>query len=150
MWQIAWLLTFVPDWIYHAILILGVVGYLASKFLKIIPVVSHYSSAISITSVILIVIGVWFNGSMHSDNKWRAKVAELQAQVAIAELKAEQANATIEIQYVDRVRVVREKEYVIQSEIREYSGDLDSNCVISPLAIEILNRAATPPTSEKK
>jgi len=150
MWQIVWMLTFVPDWIYHAILIVGVVGILAGKFLRFIPVVSAYSPAIRITSMILFVVGVWFNGSIYSDNKWRAKVADLEAQVAMAEQQASEANAQIEIQYVDRIRVVREKEYIIQSEIREYSGDLDANCIVSPRAREILNRAAEPPKETVK
>jgi hypothetical protein len=150
MWQIVWMLTFVPDWIYHAILIVGVVGILAGKFLRFIPVVSAYSPAIRITSMILFVVGVWFNGSIYSDNKWRAKVADLESQVAMAEQQASEANAQIEIQYVDRIRVVREKEYIIQSEIREYSGDLDANCIVSPRAREILNRAAEPPKETVK
>ena len=150
MWQIAWLLTFVPDWIYHAVLIVGVVGILAGKFLRFIPVVSAYSPAIRITSMILFVIGVWFNGSIYSDKKWEAKIADLEAQVAEAEKRADEANSKIEIQYVDRVRVVKEKEYIIQSQIREYSGDLDSTCVISHKAREILNNAAETPEEKKQ
>lgn len=149
MWQILWMLSIVPDWIYTAILILGVAGILVSKFLRFIPVVSAYGPAIRIISMILFVVGVWFNGSITSDNKWRAKVADLEARVAEAERRADEANSKIEIQYVDRVRVVKEKEYIIQSQIREYSGDLDANCVVSPRARDILNQAAKPPAKEK-
>ena len=142
MWQILWMLTFVPDWIYQAILILGVLAVFAAYFLKFIPVVSAYSRALKITGIILTLIGVWFNGQMSADAKWRAKVADFEVRVAESERQAAEATGRIETVYVDRVQVVRDTQYIIQGQIREYSADLDANCQISPRAVEILNEAA--------
>jgi hypothetical protein len=142
MWQILWMLTFVPDWIYKAILVLGVFAVFAAYFLKIIPVVSAYSKGLKVTGIILIVIGVWFNGQMTADAKWRARVADLQNRIAQAEQQAAETSAQIETVYVDRVQVVRDTQYIIQGQIRESSVDLDATCQISPRAVEILNQAA--------
>jgi Zn-dependent protease with chaperone function len=142
MWQILWMLTFVPDWIYQAILILGVLAVFAAYFLKFIPVVSAYSRALKITGIILTLIGVWFNGQMSADAKWRAKVADFEVRIAESERQAAEATGRIETVYVDRVQVVRDTQYIIQGQIREYSADLDANCQISPRAVEILNEAA--------
>jgi hypothetical protein len=142
MWQILWMLTFVPDWIYKAILVLGVFAVFAAYFLKIIPVVSAYSKGLKVTGIILIIIGVWFNGQLSADAKWKARVADLQNRIAQAEQQAAETSAQIETVYVDRVQVVRDTQYIIQGQIRESSVDLDATCQISPRAVEILNQAA--------
>jgi len=145
MWQLLWKLTAVPDWIYHAILITGVIGLVAGRFLQFAPVTAVYAPVVRTVSAVLVVAGIWFNGFITSDAKWQERVADLESKIAESEQRAADANAEIEIQYVDRVKVVKEKEYIIQSEIREYSGDIDANCVVSPKAREILNQAAQSP-----
>jgi len=90
----------------------------------------------------LTLIGVWFNGQMSADAKWRAKVADFEVRIAESERQAAEATGRIETVYVDRVQVVRDTQYIIQGQIREYSADLDANCQISPRAVEILNEAA--------
>lgn len=142
MWQILWMLTFVPDWIYKAILYLGVFAVFAAYFLKVIPVVSAYSKGLKVTGIILIVVGVWFNGQLSADAKWKARVADLQDRIAQAEQQAAEASAQIETVYVDRVKVVKDTQYIIQGQIREFSVDLDATCQLSPRAVEILNDAA--------
>ncbi len=142
MWQILWMLTFVPDWIYKAILWLGVFAVFAAYFLKIIPVVSAYSKGLKVTGIILIVIGVWFNGQLSAEAKWKARITDLQNRIAQAEQQAAETSAQIETVYVDRVQVVRDTQYIIQGQIRESSVDLDATCQISPRAVEILNQAA--------
>jgi hypothetical protein len=142
MWQILWMLTFIPDWIYKAILVLGVFAVFAAYFLKIIPVVSAYSKGLKVTGIILIVIGVWFNGQMTADAKWKARVADLQAKIAESEKQSAEANVQIEYVYVDRVQVVEKVRYQVVGSIRELSNELDANCTIDPKAVEILNRSA--------
>jgi hypothetical protein len=142
MWQILWMLGVIPDWIYQAILIVGLLAVFASYFLKFIPAVFVYSKSLKITGIILVIIGVWFNGQMSADAKWRSAVADLQSKVAESERQAAEANAEIEYVYVDRVKVVEKIRYEVIGTIRDMSNELDANCVISPRAVEILNRSA--------
>jgi hypothetical protein len=143
MWQILWMLTFVPDWIYQAILILGVLAVFAAYFLKFIPVISVYSRALKVTGIILTLIGVWFNGQLSADAKWRSAVANLEVRIAESERQAAETNVQIETVYVDRIKVVKDTQYIIQGQIREYSSDIDADCRVSPRAIEILNNSAS-------
>jgi hypothetical protein len=142
MWQILWMLGFIPDWIFQAILIVGLLAVFASYFLKFIPAVFVYSKSLKVTGVILVIIGVWFNGQMSADAKWRSAVADLQSKVAESERQAKEANAQIEYVYVDRVKVVEKLRYQVIGTIRDMSNELDANCTISPKAVEILNRSA--------
>ena len=73
---------------------------------------------------------------------WRAKVAELESKVAIAEQKSKEANTQIQTVYVDRVKVVKEKQIVVQEKIKTVEVKIDSQCKITADTIDILNDAA--------
>jgi hypothetical protein len=70
------------------------------------------------------------------------RVQELEAKVAAAEKAAAEANGKVETVYVDRVKVVKEIQYVTKTRIDRSAAKIDQNCVIGPEAIEILNQAA--------
>ena len=139
MWQIMWMLSLIPDWIFHLILIVGILAIVAGKFLKFMPFVSQYNLPIQIAGVVLTVIGIWFNGSISADNRWKEKVAELEEKVRIAEIKSAETNTVIETVFVDRVKVVKEIQYRNVKNIKNNANDLDANCVVTPRAITILN-----------
>ena len=79
---------------------------------------------------------------MAVESKWKDRVAELELKVAKAEKEAVEANARIETVYVDRIKVVKEVQYVVQGRISKDAGKLDKICKIDPEVIEILNQAA--------
>lgn len=142
MWQILWTLGWIPDWVYQAILIVGLLAVFAGYFLRFIPAAFAYSKLLKITGVILTIVGVWFNGQMAADAKWKSAVTDLEHKIAAAEQQAAEANAEIEYVYVDRVEVVEKVRYEVIGTIRDMSNELDANCTISPQAVEILNRSA--------
>lgn len=142
MWQIMWMLSLIPDWIFHLILIVGILAIVAGKFLKFMPFVSQYNLPIQIAGIVLTVIGIWFNGSISADNRWKEKVAELEEKVRIAEIKSAETNTVIETVFVDRVKVVKEIQYRNVNNIKNNAADLDANCVVNPAAINILNNSA--------
>jgi hypothetical protein len=55
-----WLLEFLPDWIFHAVLVLGVLAIAASFVLKFIPFVTAYRLPMQAAGLVLTVLGVWF------------------------------------------------------------------------------------------
>lgn len=137
-----WLLSLLPDWIFYLLLIIGVLAIIAGEFLKTIPFISEHGQIIRVAGIVLTVIGIWFHGNIAANNRWEAKVAELELKVAKAEKEAAEANAKIEIVYVDRVQVVKEIQYKTINNIKNNANELDANCVISPKAVEILNNSA--------
>jgi len=137
-----WLLSFLPDWIFYLILIVGVLAIIAGEFLKMIPFISQHGQIIRVSGIALTVIGIWFHGNIAANNRWEAKVAELELKVANAEKAAAEANAKIEYVYVDRIKVIEKIKYEVIGSIKENSSELDANCKITPKAVDILNRAA--------
>ena len=62
--------------------------------------------------------------------------------MAISEQKSKEANTQIQTVYVDRVKVVKEKQIVIQEKLKTVEVKIDANCKVVPEAISILNEAA--------
>lgn len=137
-----WLLSFVPDFVYHLLLVLSIVAFGASYILKMVPFITGNAFVIRVVSAVLIVFCVWMEGGIANEAKWQARVAELETKVAAAEKAAAEANGRIETVYVDRVRVVKEVQYVVQNRIAKDAAKLDLTCRVDPEAIEILNQAA--------
>jgi hypothetical protein len=102
-----WLMNFLPNWIFHAILLAGVLGLLASFVLKFIPFFSTYNLPIQVGAILLIVTGVWFEGAMSNQAEWEAKVTELRIKVAEAEAKSQETNVQIITKTVKKLELVR-------------------------------------------
>ena len=145
-----WMLAFLPDaflvWIINTILIVGIVGFVASFFfgyvVRWIPTIAPYHLLIQVISIVLLVAGVYFKGGYSVEMAWRERVAELEAKIAISEKKSKEVNEKIVTVYKDRVKVVKETQVVVQEKIKIVEVKIDSQCTITPDTVDILNQAA--------
>ena len=141
-------MNFLPDWIFHAVLLAGVLGLLASLVLKFIPVISTYKLPIQVGSILLIVIGVWFEGAMSNQAEWEARVAEMQVKVAEAEAKSQETNVQIVTKTVKKLELVRTRgDDIINYVDREVVKDREvikfvENCPIPQIIVNTHNAAA--------
>ena len=138
-----WLLSLLPNFVYHLLLIFAILAFGASYILKMVPFITTNALVIRIASALLIVFCVWVEGGIANEAKWEARVAELEIKVAKAEKAAAEANGKIETVYVDRVKVVKEIQYVVKNRIIKNAAKLDLTCKVDPLAIDILNQSAS-------
>jgi apolipoprotein N-acyltransferase len=141
-----WMLSFIPDsWLQFAVfavLAFGVGMYVLSFFLNFIPPLKPYRLPLQLVGTLLAVCGVYFYGGYSTEMEWRTKVQEAEAKVAKAEADSKEANIQIKTVYVDRVKVVKEKQVVIEKQIVEVAAKMDAKCVVIPEALDILNDAA--------
>jgi len=141
-----WMLSFVPDALLYAVVIgilfTGIALYVISFVTRFIPPLIPYSGIARILGTILTVVGIYFFGSYSTEIEWRARVSELEEQVKVSEAKSKEINIQIQKVYVDRVKVVKQTQIVIQEKIKEVQIKIDSECKIAPEAIDILNEAA--------
>jgi translation elongation factor EF-Tu-like GTPase len=142
------LLEFLPNWVFHVLLIVGVLGLLASVVLKFIPVIKTYDFPVKVISILLIMTGVWFDGAMSNQAAWEARVAEMQVKVAEAEAQSEKTNVKIITKVVKQLELVRERgQDVIKYVDREVVKDQEvikfvENCPIPQIVIDTHNAAA--------
>lgn len=144
------LLNFIPDafllWVVNAILIAGIIGtvvaFFFGFFIRYLPWIIPYRMILQIVALVLLIAGVYFKGGVGVEMEWRGRVAEMEAKVAKAEAESKTANENIKTVYVDKVRVVKETQVVIQEKIKSVEVKIDSQCKVAPEAIIILNDAA--------
>jgi hypothetical protein len=144
------LLNFIPDalllWIVNAILIAGIIGtvvaFFFGFFIRYLPWIIPYRMLLQIVALVLLIAGVYFKGGVGVEMEWRARVAEMEAKVAKAEAESKNANENIKTVYVDKVRVVKETQVVIQEKIKTVEVKIDSQCKITSDTVDILNDAA--------
>jgi len=152
-----WMLAFLPDaflaWIINTILITGIIGFVASFFfgyvVRWLPAIAPYHLLIQVVSIVLLVSGVYFKGGYSVEMAWRERVAELEAKIAISEQQSKEVNEKIVTVYKDRVKVVKEKQIVVQEKIKTVEVMIDSVCKVTPESIDILNDAAANPGVKK-
>jgi NADH:ubiquinone oxidoreductase subunit 6 (subunit J) len=142
MWQIMWMLSLIPAWLWHILLGVSLVTIAATYLLRMIPFMATNAIQLRFVAVLLLTLTVWMEGGIANEAKWQARVQELEARVAAAEKAAVEANGRIETVYVDRVEIVKEIQYVVRKDIANSSSALDANCRIIPQAVDILNQAA--------
>lgn len=139
-----WILSFLPDWIFHLIVIAGILGLLASTFFGFVPFIKQYTLPVKIVSILLLVVGVWFEGAISNNNAWLEKVRALEKKVAEAELKSSQANVALTSAIAEKNREIAKAQSQLQNKIKEISTKIDAECKVSPEVITILNEAAMP------
>lgn len=144
------MLSFLPDaflvWIINIVLLAGIVGTTISILFKVairwMPWIIPYRTLLQVVSIVLLLAGVYFKGGLAIEQEWRARVKDLEAKVAISEEQAKAANTKIEKVYIDRVKVVKDTQVVIQEKLKTVEVKIDSQCKVVPEAIDILNEAA--------
>jgi len=137
-----WIVNFLPDFIFHVLLLVSLLALVASFVLDSIPFVSTNAKAIQLASAVVLAIALYFEGAISDNDAWLARVAALERQVAVAEAKSKETNTVIQYQYRDKVRTVKETQVVVQERIVKEAAKMDAECRVSPEAISILNQAA--------
>jgi len=152
-----WLMSWLPDafliWAINLILLIGLAGTVVSVMFKTVirylPQLIPYRTALQVASVLVLILGVYLKGGYDVESMWRERVKELEAKVALAEAESKVVNTEVKEKIVERVRVVKETQVVIQEKLRDVQVTVDSQCKIHPKVIDILNEAALNPGAKK-
>ncbi len=137
-----WILDFLPGWIFTLITLAGAGAYLVTEVLGNIPFVAQYLRAIRAGAIVALVFGVYMMGGSANQEKWEARVKELEAKVAVAEEQSKTANAKLDAKMKEKVKVIKEKEYIIKEKLVQIKDTIDAMCQIPAEAINLLNEAA--------
>lgn len=145
-----WLLQWLPDWIFHLILLVGLLVLGASFLLKFFPVAQQYKVPAQVVASLMIVLGIYMEGAISNQAWWELRVAEAEKRVAAAEKKAAEANGKIEYVIVEKTKVVEVVDRKTQQQIRDLANKMDQRCYIIPEVNTIHNDAAQARKGAKK
>jgi hypothetical protein len=104
-----WILSLLPEWVIHAIFMVGVLGVILGFVLGFLPFLGKYKLAIQIISVLILAFGVYLEGGFANEQLWQMKVKEMEVKVKEAEVKAAQKNVEIQEKVVTQTQIVKEK-----------------------------------------
>ncbi len=154
MWQIMWIINLIPEvvlqWLINLMIVIGLVGLFSASIGRWIPIINNYTRWLKPVGIVLLSAGIFLKGGYATEMSWRAKVAELEAKVKVAEEKSKQANDNLAKSLKDKQNKTKEVQIVIQERIREVEKKIDADCKVDVEAIEILNDAAKNKTGSKK
>jgi hypothetical protein len=158
MWQIQWMVGLIPTWLliklYVAMIIIGVILYFGSKLcrrwpFRLIPFLGQYPILSEISGVVLMILGIYLWGGYDNEMNWRARVAELEAKIAVSEQKSKDFNKKLDGVIKEKNAAIKEKDRAIKNRITVVKNQIDRECTVDSVAIEILNDSAKRPKVKK-
>ena len=132
-----------PAWLTIAFIVVGVLGLLASLFIKKIPFINQYNLPIILVSVVLLVSGVYLQGALAYKESTDLAVAKLEKKLAEAEAKSAQTNTEIVEKLVKDTEVIRLKGKTITEYVDREIVKYDNKCELPKEVIDAHNAAAT-------
>ena len=104
-----WIISILPEWAFHLILSVGIIGTVAGFVLGMIPLVKQYKIPIQVISLLVLCLGLYLEGGLADYKEWEARVKEMEAKVALAEEKANTKNVEVQEKIVTQSKVIKEK-----------------------------------------
>ena len=136
-----WILQFLPNWIFYLLLLAGVVAFLVTHFVKVLP----NAQLIKLASIATIVISTYMIGAISNNDAWLAKIKDLEVKVAEAEAKSATLNTDIVEKVVTKTQVIKQRGEDIVRYVDREVVKYDTTCVIPKEFVVIHNRAAEAP-----
>lgn len=146
-----WFLSFIPDWILqwaiHGLVILGLALTFIGSIVRFLPVIQPYALVGRQVGIVLLVIGVFFEGGYATEMSWRARVNELQAKLKEAEIQSAKANEKLANEISKNKDLIREKVNQNAKDIQAKREAINAECKLSDDAWVLYNRAIEPKVS---
>ena len=101
------ILSILPEWVFHAITIAGILGTVVGFVLGMIPVIKTYIIPIRVISLLLLSFGLYLEGGLADYKVWEARVKEVEAKLAEAEVQSAKENTKIVEKVVTKTQVVK-------------------------------------------
>lgn len=137
-----WILSILPDWAFHVLLIAGVLGTIAGFVLGMIPVVKRYIIPIRVISLVVLSLALYLEGGLADNQVWELRVKEVEAKLAKAEAESAKANTNLAEKATIKSGKQKEKVLVVKQYIDREVTKYDNQCVIPKEFIKAHNDAA--------
>jgi hypothetical protein len=149
-----WILHFIPDSLIQLViqiilaagLLLTVITTIGKPLLKFAyPSAAQFIGILQFFSVLILIIGVFFEGGYATEMEWRHRVEEVQAKVEAAEAKSKEVSVQINTKVVTRTKVIHDHGQIVRQYIDREVTKYDSQCVIPDVFVKAHNDSAEAP-----
>jgi hypothetical protein len=146
-----WFLSFIPDWILqwaiHGLVILGLLLTFVGSLVRFIPIIQPYALVGRQLGIVLLVIGVFFEGGYATEMSYRARIAEMQTKIKEAEIQSAKANEKLAAEVSKNKVLIKEKVNRNAKDIEAKREVINAECKLSDDAWVLYNRAVEPKVS---
>ena len=146
-----WFLSFIPDWILqwaiHGLVILGLVLTFIGSLVRFVPIIQPYALVGRQLGIVLLVIGVFFEGGYATEMSYRARITEMQSKIKEAEVKSAKANEKLAAEVSKNKELIKEKVNRNAKDIEAKREAINAECKLSDDAWVLYNRAVEPKVS---
>ena len=136
-----WILQFLPNWLFYALLLAGVAALLVTHFVKVLP----NAQLIKLAGVATVLVSIYMIGAISNNDAWLAKIKDLETKVAQAEAKSAALNTEIVEKTVTKTQIVKQRGQDIIKYVDREVVKYDTTCVIPKEFVVIHNKAAEAP-----
>lgn len=137
-----WILSFLPDWIFHAITLAGIVGIVISSFFAVL-IPMHLRFIVRIVVLLVLTLGVFMEGAMWNGAAWAVKIAEMEKEIAELETKSGKVTIKVVTKYVEKSNKTKETGDENTAKTDTIISDTsNNNCIIPVGAVRLHNAAA--------
>ena len=140
-----WILDWLPFWIFHLITLAGIGALITAQFFKFIPLVSQYRLPIQVGGILVLAFGLFMEGGIATQEKWEARVKEMEVKVAEAEVKSAKENTRIVQKVATKIEIVKVRGDEIIKYVDRELVKYDGQCVIPKEFVKVHNDAAEQP-----
>lgn len=139
-----WVLQVLPNWLIHAIPLIGIVIIVASKFAGYVPAFNPLIGMVryfldtfgKYVGIAILLLGVWLEGGNYYYNQTRAEVERVEKQ-------SKEATARIEKEYEEKLAQTKQKGETIVKYVNKYiTKEADAKCVIPNNFVSLHDAAA--------
>ncbi len=138
-----WLINFIPESMIHLILVLGILGTVASFVMGIMPFIKRYQLPLQIISILILAFALYMEGGLALKNQYELAVQKMQTKMAEAAAEAAKVNAQIIQKYADKQAQNDNVSNSVSRYIEKETIKIDQTCVVAPEAVVAHNAAAS-------
>jgi len=136
-----WILKFLPDFVFHLIFIVGLLGLGASFVLKFIPFFVQYRVVIQVVASIMIAIGLYMEGAISDNNAWVDRVHQMEKKVAEAVAKSADANTKLVTEMAKNREKIAANQEAVKQAIQQNIQAINRQCKLTDVSVEMYNQA---------
>ena len=137
-----WILNWLPDFVFHLMLLVGIVAIGSSFVLGFIPFISQYKLPIQVAGIILTVVAVWYEGGIAKDAEYKARIASMELKISKAETEAAEANTKLAEQILKDQARIKDITDANKKRLKDLADQLNKQCSVDQAVINVLNDAA--------
>jgi len=136
-----WVVNFLPDFIFHILLLVGLLGLVASIVLDSIPFISTNAKAIQLASAVVLAIALYFEGAISDNTAWLDRVHQMEKKVAEAEAKSADANTRLVTEMAKNREKIAANQQAVKQAIQQNIQAINRECKLTDISVEMYNQA---------